>query len=77
MLCLRGTPRCVLNILHGNDPYRSLKLWYPPLRGKTALIIVDLQNDFVTGTLPVNEGEQAVLGTNELRKVRTAALHCL
>jgi len=47
---------------------RSLKLWYPPLRGKTALIIVDLQNDFVTGSLKVGEGEQAIANTNALRK---------
>jgi len=47
---------------------RSLKLWYPPLRGKTALIIVDLQNDFVTGSLKVGEGEVAIANTNELRK---------
>jgi hypothetical protein len=46
---------------------RSIKLWYPPLRGKTALIMVDMQNDFVGGALPVPDGQIAIENSNDLR----------
>lgn len=46
---------------------RSIKLWYPPLRGKTAMVMVDMQNDFVNGSLKVPDGAQAILSSNDLR----------
>jgi nicotinamidase/pyrazinamidase len=47
---------------------QSLHDWLPIDGRRCALIVVDLQNDFLTGSLPVTGGEDAVLATNELRK---------
>mmetsp|Transcript_51599 Transcript_51599/g.121081 ORF Transcript_51599/g.121081 Transcript_51599/m.121081 type:complete len:396 (+) Transcript_51599:171-1358(+) len=48
--------------------WESLKEWVPAIGGgKRALVIVDLQNDFITGTLKVANAIEAVKKTNKLR----------
>ena len=37
------------------------------MNNNSALIIVDMQNDFISGSLAVNEGDSIVQGINELR----------
>ena len=47
---------------------RSLREWLPVGGSRTALVVVDLQNDFLTGSLVVAGGEEAVDNTNKLRE---------
>ena len=49
----------------------SMNEWFPNMKergGKKALIVVDMQQDFITGTLPVPGGAEAVGAINALRK---------
>ena len=46
----------------------SLRGWLPAGGSRTALVVVDLQNDFLTGSLVVAGGEEAVGNTNKLRE---------
>ena len=45
----------------------SLRDWLPVEGGRSALIVVDLQNDFITGSLSVSGGIDVVRETNKLR----------
>jgi hypothetical protein len=45
----------------------SLREWLPASGNQTALVVVDLQNDFISGTLAVTGAEEAVHATNKLR----------
>ena len=47
---------------------KSLHDWLPVEGGRAALVVVDLQNDFLIGSLVVPGGVEAVTNTNELRK---------
>mmetsp|Transcript_38530 Transcript_38530/g.79031 ORF Transcript_38530/g.79031 Transcript_38530/m.79031 type:complete len:422 (-) Transcript_38530:157-1422(-) len=57
------------NQISEEELFESLKEWIPTIGGgRRALIVVDLQNDFITGSLQVPNAIDAVHATNALRQ---------